>query len=740
MSSCFGSRKRPNDEREPLLPQYRNDTVLQRELHQKLHSYQMIRALRDGYMPSNEQVIINLRTLLASDILNPSSPELSDSGRLLTKYTKSWLENFIELLLHKNNGDQIQDFIWFLTKSRISVDVNDIAERASKARSKANTAAAYQSINTVGSLLLTNSDFRIFLSDLNVIGREVFKDTAFTLSEVAEEAGKRLEPSATEQSALRRPGDDASVQVSKEDVKQEVAEVSDVVGNGAATVVQQASKSLADKMTGEEKDTLIFRLKQSVMKLRERNDYSDSVSTLSTMIKRYALVYSRALQETVDTAQADIHENAETDRALQNFWGFVTSFGDLDQWNELQRRLNKVLDHRQNDPEFENMMNDIGNSLQQLLTDPSFFDHVDEKFQELRKKSRDVGRDSTVRQDVDELLAQVQTTLQSVLNDRDINTLLSLSFKAIHILSPQHALANQELINDAINFFIPTLVNSIQYLPIPRLEVSNPDIDLLLENLIIQPGRTINQTSFLPFRFRAETNSNLELRKARLRTVSSVSTFLTLKFDGLSVRADELGFWFRAHKGLFRLRDAGIASFALDERGIDIHLDIEIGREKMEKILTLRAVRVKVHKLNYQVRKSRFSWLSWLVKPVLRPIVKRVMEKQIANGIADFFHFANRELLFARERLRATRIADPQDLMTFFKAVAARLTPEEDPDLYTRVGVDQPGKGVFKGVYTPASVMQVWHQEGRQAGERVEDFEIGGWRNEVFDVHTRNLG
>jgi hypothetical protein len=92
-------------------------------------------------MPSNEQVIINLRTLLSADILNPDNPDMSDSGRLLVKYTKQWLQEFIEFLQHKNSEDQIQDFIWFLSKSKVSVDVDDIASRASKAKVKADTAA-----------------------------------------------------------------------------------------------------------------------------------------------------------------------------------------------------------------------------------------------------------------------------------------------------------------------------------------------------------------------------------------------------------------------------------------------------------------------------------------------------------------------------------------------------------------------------------------------------------------------
>jgi hypothetical protein len=94
-----------------------------------------------GFMPSNEQTIINLRSVLSADILNPDNPELSDSGRLLVKFTKQWLHQFIDLLQHKNSEDQIQDFVWYLSKARISVDVQDIARRTTKSKAKADATA-----------------------------------------------------------------------------------------------------------------------------------------------------------------------------------------------------------------------------------------------------------------------------------------------------------------------------------------------------------------------------------------------------------------------------------------------------------------------------------------------------------------------------------------------------------------------------------------------------------------------
>ncbi|KAK3074925.1 hypothetical protein LTR53_002236 [Teratosphaeriaceae sp. CCFEE 6253] len=745
LSTCFGLSKSDDDERTPLLPQYEQDTTMQRELHQKLHSYQMFRAMSKGYLPSTEQTIINLRTFLASDILNASNPDLSDSGRKLIKYTRQWLQDFMDLLQHKNERDQIQDVIWFLSKSKISVDVEDLADRAKKSKARADTVAAYESVKTVGSLLLTNSDFRVFLDDLTVVGKEVFSESAFKLSEVANKAGKQLEPSEEKKQQVSKPGADANGDApSAQDLGSNAADVGGVVLNGTAEVAKTAAHSAGDKLAGDEGQTMLNRLKQAVLKLRQRTDYSESVSTLGTLIQRYAIVYSRAAEEVTNAAAEDTYKNAETDRAMHNAWVLVTSFGDKKEWDKIEELFHKVMEHKQSNPHFEDMMRDVGDSLQKLLTDPDFFDHAQDKFQELREKSQNGGMDSAVSHDIQALLQQIEVTFRSVIQDEDIHKLLTTSYRLASILSPPSMASNPELLQDAINVFVPLLIAAIQYIPIPRLEVSTPDVDLLLENLIVEPGKTVNQTSFLPYRLKVETYNDFELRKAKFRTTTSATSLMTIKIDGLSARADDIGFWLRAHSGIFRLADEGIASFALDERGIDIHLDVEIGKEKLEQLLTLKAVRVHVHKLNYHLRKTKFSWLGFLIKPILRPIMRKVMEKQLATALADFFHTANRELLYARERLRATRISNPDDLLTFFKAVAARLQADEDPDVYTRIGVDAPSggmvkKNVFSGVYAPGSVVKVWHEEAERAAEHVDDFSQDGWRNEIFDTHVRTM-
>jgi hypothetical protein len=178
---------------------------------------------------------------------------------------------------------------------------------------------------------------------------------------------------------------------------------------------------------------------------------------------------------------------------------------------------------------------------------------------------------------------------------------------------------------------------------------------------------------------------------------------VTVDIQGLSIRADEVGFWLRAHKGLLRLADEGIASFELDDRGIDVAIDFEVGKDRLEEILSLKKVKAKIHHLSYTLRRSRFSCLAWILKPLLRPLIRKVLERQLSTSIKDGL-------------------------------------PTDDPDLYTNVGVTGGATergNIFTGVYAPGSVVKLWQEEAQQAGERVEDNEVRGWRNEIFDLQAR---
>ncbi|POR38566.1 Uncharacterized protein TPAR_01225 [Tolypocladium paradoxum] len=736
MLACFGFHRsrHHNGEREPLLPQYNDETSRQTRLHEKLHTYQMLRAISQGYIPSNEQVITHLRSLMSADILNPEAADLSSSGRALLRSAKLCLTQFVELLQHKNSEDQVQDFIWYLTKARLDVD---IGARAAASKAKADASATVASLQTVGSLLLTNSDFRIFMADLSVIGREVFRDTAFTLADVSKQAGEQLGPLAEAAEAPEHTGGSSQTAApSNQELEDQVGEVAQVVSSGAADVVSGAGNSLSNHVGGVERTALLHRLREAVVRLRRRRDYSESVSMLSLLLQRYLSAYARLASDTAQAVGEDVVTNPEADRAARNFWLLLASLGDRDSWDQVEKSFSDVVDAGRTHPNFDKLVKELANLVQDMLSDPKFFDNAEQRFKDLREMSKDATSTSCIAESVDGLLGSLHTALRSAAEDVHIQKLVHTSTRIAHILSPKGQYTNNLLVNDSINVFVPLLVQAVQYLPVPRVEVTTPAVDLLLENLVLEPGRTVNHSSFLPYKLQISTQNDIEVRKGRFRTTSCMTSLLKITIAGLSIAADDVGYWLRLHSGLLRMMDEGLASFRLDDRGIDITLGIEIGRDRIEEMVSLRGVGVHIHHLNYTLGKSKFACLAWILKPLIRPMVRKALEAKIAAAIEEGLHCLNRELLFARERLRATRIADPGDLWTFLRAVATRLTPAPDPDTETRAGV-RPGGGVFRGRYAPGSLAKLWEDGGRDAAQRVHEDERGGWRSEIFDVKTR---
>ncbi|CAK39127.1 uncharacterized protein An05g00900 [Aspergillus niger] len=747
----------PQGETEPLLPRYREDTTLQRRLHQKLHTYQMIRALSDGYMPSTEQAIINLRTLLASDVLSPHTHDVGTVGRQIVRDCRLWIQVFIELLQEKNGDDKLQEFLWHLSRSRASIDPNKIQQRANQTKARADTKAgtdfrsfsvhapgSYDSLRTVGSLLLTNADFRLFVDDLSTVGRQIFSDTAFSLSNTSQQIGKELQPSQENVDAIQGAGADEGRSAGNEELREDAATVAKVTGNGVARTGKDAVQSAKEHLAGQEKDALLYRLKKTVMNLRDRSDYTDSVATLGQLLGRYAKAYASAASDVVTTAEEEVDVNKDLKQAMEHFWLLVQSFGDAQEWKNLEERFKTVMQHSNKDPEFEKFVSETGSLVEEMLTDPKFFDSAEEKIDELKEKSKQIETGSSIRQDVDAFLAQARRALRTVPQDKAVSKLFDATNKLYKDAWDGYNSREGQLPTDIIEVFFPLVLRTIQYIPIPRLEISAPEVDLLLESLILEPGHTVNYSSFLPYRMHVPTRNDIDIvKKHSKKTATDLKTTFTATVCGLNISAQEFGYWMRTHSALlFGLKDEGIASFYLDKRGIDISLDIEVGRERLEHIFTLRGVRVRIHKLDYKVHRSKWKWLIWLTKPFLKHLVRRVLEKKIAENIVQAAFTLNRELVFARERLRAARIANPRDLASFVRAVLARLQSLPDTDVETRIGLEPPGSGVFKGVYAPGSLVKVWHDEASRAPEVIEEGDesqgLGRtWRNEVFDVPRR---
>ena len=609
----------PRGETEPLLPRH-EPHVTSPQFRQKPKVYQMMRAFSDGYMPSNDQAIAGLRALLATDALNEHTRDVTGSGRQLIHDTRRWIRILIDLLRQKNSNDQFQDFLWRISHHAqvswsslnapgptVGKDVKICMYTYEKQRKcmQANDPhlAAYDSLRIITNLLLTNAAFRLFAEDIITVGRQIFADTSFAVSEVSRQAGKEAEPSTQEWDATQSQDVDKDNAPSKEDLGQEAAKVADTSSNGLKHTGQAVAGSIKENLTGQRRKAIFARLKEAVITLRQRPDYFDSITALGELAKRYLKSYSIAIQgPSVDQEDPEVHE--ELKQIAQSLWTLLKIFGDSTEWEILETRFNGLLKYAGDDDKFNKLLSDVGSALLELLTNPDFFDSAPEKVDELTQKSKEsASEESRLLRDADAFLAQAKRTLQALSEDRIVTQLANASKKLYEDVSDSLGNRHSYLLADIANIIIPRLLRSVQYVPITRLGIVSREIDLLVENLVFEPAHRFSMSSFVPDRTLITTRNDIDIvRKHSKRVETDITTTTTVTVLGLNASASEFGYWANVHAGPIFFKDEGLASFHLDRRGIDITLDVEITRDRIEqtfRLVSISSIFSKDKKISY---------------------------------------------------------------------------------------------------------------------------------------------
>lgn len=107
----------------------------------------------------NDQIDVALNSFLASRALNKPSSKLSPEGRSLLSDVRNVVSQSKHLLLTKNEGNLLQDFIWQTQQ----FDPNAVPTPnapVDKNTAKQHGDQALQGLRTLGTLVITNGQFR----------------------------------------------------------------------------------------------------------------------------------------------------------------------------------------------------------------------------------------------------------------------------------------------------------------------------------------------------------------------------------------------------------------------------------------------------------------------------------------------------------------------------------------------------------------------------------------------------
>lgn len=154
-----------------------NEKQKEKDVNNKLQLYGIFQAFANGKVPSNKQIDVALNSALTSRALNSPSKKLSADGQVLVSDLKDVIEQAKTLLLTKNEGNLLQDFIW-QTEQISGGNAQTIQAPVDKDTAKQHGNEALEGLRTLGTLIISNGQFRKLLSDATILLRDIAGDAA----------------------------------------------------------------------------------------------------------------------------------------------------------------------------------------------------------------------------------------------------------------------------------------------------------------------------------------------------------------------------------------------------------------------------------------------------------------------------------------------------------------------------------------------------------------------------------
>ena len=107
------------------------------------------------------------------------------------------------------------------------------------------------------------------------------------------------------------------------------------------------------------------------------------------------------------------------------------------------------------------------------------------------------------------------------------------------------------MLTTVVDVVLPKAVSLVRYVPVPRIEYQDADIDLVIENLVFESD------NFLPSKICVDSHSRAEFTSA-YTFESEYSNTTTIRIDEFRVRARDISYAFRKKTGFFQFEDKGL--------------------------------------------------------------------------------------------------------------------------------------------------------------------------------------
>lgn len=657
------------------------------DVNRKLQIYGIISAFQAGKVPSNDQIDVALNSFIQSKPISSPSNKLSTEGQALVNDVSEVVKQAKLLLLSKNEGNLLQDFI-YQTQQFDSNSVSAPGAPVDKETARSHGQEALQGFKTLGTLIITNGEFRKLLKDATVLLRDIASDAAT-------KAATKFRPSDEDLSQIDQAAADNTwhdtPEFSKETLRKQVqniykgnpkADAQEVVNSGnsaaqasrandapgtsqgqagASAAQQSAQQKLSEnvpeetkekvrtrnaeyrarakeyfnrKMPDERRDQIIFRLKKMVLECQQHPDYEQAIETLLTLAEQYGRHANTYAKGSTDTAKQTRSAFEQAEAALKTL---IERFANGTSSDGVWEAIDQIYKDADRDPELKDWFKSVDSYIRRCLQEHGYI--MDDASNNDGRHLYDFGRyllREKYRSHTNRVIDEVRflgsqfdqdpqnkafgQAMQKLFNDLGTDENGKPAFK-------------KHLVKDLIEVILPAILENTAYIPVPRIEYTDPQIDAVIENLVLESD------NFAPNILEVSSYHYLKWSRKAAKDPVFMRNVIDVAVSGVQMDLRDVSYYVKRKQGFPSLTDRGVADILLSGNGLSFKMKMCTAEdEARQHFFRVDKVDVDIKHLKINLKQSNHKLLFMIGQPILLKALRPAIQKAAEKAIRDQFN------------------------------------------------------------------------------------------------------
>ncbi|KAI0954376.1 hypothetical protein AcV7_007628 [Taiwanofungus camphoratus] len=500
----------------------------------------------------------------------------------------------------------------------------------------------------------------------------------------------------------------------------------------ASDQFDRAKQFLSEEYFPEERrDQFIYRGKKVIIECQKHKDYQESIHWLLGFLEEYA-----SHSKTVAGAAQDSHEQATADPALQQatheLRTLLERFANGTSLSVIGDAIQALYNDAQGDEELKDWFKSVDTYTRKVLLDTGYV--LEPQCNDEANKLRESGRrfyDEKYTDHFDNLFGSMKEWFRA-LGDDPLNKRFGEDWarltKDLLFDSEGSLKFKPELWMDIRKVILPSIIDRVGYIPIPRIEYTDDSLDLVIENLALS-GRNL-----FPNVISMEAHNFIRFSPYNAITDEGRHEFI-LTLGQIQADMRDVAFYFKKKTGFPKLSDSGLADVLLGGEGLTVTAHVASAGKDSSSVFKVKNVHVKVGTLKFSIRDSKHDMLYKTLKPLATGLVKRQLQKAITEAVTTGLEYVDGQLVGVRDRMAEAKASEDKSRTQVLQELFQR---KKDEAKSVKSKADDK-HAQFKVVSKRDSA--ILPQEGNPAGwvnrtqDRAEKAVQGeDWRSEAFTI------